>query len=110
MKYRLNYARAYYGPRAVPFTLLAEEGRDDAGIPLEIEGPDDLDIDAIERELAQTVFAKGYDFKVTHHDPEATRRMSAELKAAGVTLKAPMQPSIACVGNGVTLRWVGEAV
>lgn len=108
--YKMKRNRCYYGnPRGIRFTLLAEVGDEDASIPLEISSIDDIDLDAITRELATTVYKrsrKNWDFEVRETTPEQAAEWNEELMADPKLCHLPkFKPTIHVSGNGVSLTW-----
>ena len=101
MNFKLTRNLVYYGARAVPFTLLANVGREDAGIPLTIDSTDDLDLEAIKSELRETVFRRGWrDLKITHTPAHL-------LEVAGLP-PLPLEERIIVSANGVDIIYTPE--
>lgn len=69
-KFTLTSNKVFYGMRSLPFTLLANVGDEEAGIPLEIDSVDDLDLEAIKTEIRRTVFNHSWSDLEIKHTPE----------------------------------------
>jgi len=112
----LTSAKIYYGNRSIPM-----ERNCYSKIPAAVESVDEIDLEAIGRDLNQFVFNKGGDspharrkgrspatawqLEVNAMLSEEAAELEAAMKADGIKLKGPITPAITVIGNGISLRY-----